>query len=158
MTVLTDSEVRALQEALDDEHKAWAIYAQVIADFGPQRPFVNIVEAEARHIQALHVLFDRYRLDVPENPWPGQVPRYASVREACLAAVDAEIENARLCQRLLLSTGREDILSVFRNLQRASQERHLAAFERCADRGEGRGGRGPGHGRGPGGGRGPRRA
>lgn len=28
---------------------------------------------------------DRYRLDVPPDPWPGRVPRYASLSEACMA-------------------------------------------------------------------------
>jgi hypothetical protein len=47
--MLDDGEDRALQEALDDEHPAWANYDQVIRDFGPQRPFIHIVNAEARH-------------------------------------------------------------------------------------------------------------
>jgi hypothetical protein len=53
MPVLNDTEVRALQEALDDEYRAWATYDQVIHDFGNERPFINIREAEARHIEAL---------------------------------------------------------------------------------------------------------
>jgi hypothetical protein len=59
MTVLNDTEVRALHEALDDEYRAWATYDQVIHDFGPERPFINIREAEARHIEALRSLFQR---------------------------------------------------------------------------------------------------
>jgi len=53
MNELTDIEIRMLQEALDDEYHAWAIYDQVIADFGEVRPFINIRQAEARHIEAL---------------------------------------------------------------------------------------------------------
>lgn len=34
MTDLTQEEVQALHEALDDEYQAWATYDQVIADFG----------------------------------------------------------------------------------------------------------------------------
>jgi hypothetical protein len=132
MTELTDTEIRALTEALDDEYKAWATYDQVIADFGEVTPFRHIREAEARHIAALRTLFARYALAVPENPWPGRVPRFASLTEACAAGVAAEIENAGLYERLLSATGRPDILGVFRRLQAASQERHLRAFERCA--------------------------
>jgi hypothetical protein len=82
MQPLTPIEIRALHEALDDEYQAWALYGQVIADFGEVRPFTNIREAEARHIEALLGLFSRYGLPVPANPWPGRVPRYASVKEA----------------------------------------------------------------------------
>jgi hypothetical protein len=141
MHILDDSEQQALRDALDDEYRAWATYDQVINDFGPQRPFINIREAEARHIEALRTLFQRYGLDIPENTWPGRGPRYASTREACEAGIEAEIANAALYDRLMRSTGRQDILAVFGNLRRASQERHLPAFRRCVSRGRGRGAR-----------------
>lgn len=137
MTPLTPTEVHALEEALDDEFQAWSTYGQVIADFGEVRPFINIRDAEARHIEALLALFARYRLSAPVNPWPGKVPRYASVREACEAGVAAEIANGALYERLLAATPRPDILAVFRNLQEASRERHLPAFRRCAGRSAG---------------------
>jgi hypothetical protein len=131
---LAPQEVIALLEALDDEHLAHATYAQVVADFGDVLPFANIVEAEARHIDALTRLMYRYRVPVPSNPWIGKVPRFASVADACAAAVEGEIENAALYDRLLASTERPDLLEVFRNLQTASQERHLPAFQRCVAR------------------------
>lgn len=152
MTGLSDTEKQALREALDDEYKAWTTYDEVIRDFGPERPFINIRESEARHIEALQTLFRRYGLELPVNAWPGRVPRYASTRAACEAGIAAEVENAALYERLMRSTGRADILAVFDNLRRASQERHLAAFRRCASRGAG-GGRGRGHGAGRGAGR-----
>ncbi len=34
MNSLTEIEIRALNEALDDEYRSWATYDQVIADFG----------------------------------------------------------------------------------------------------------------------------
>jgi hypothetical protein len=131
MTILDDIEQQALHDALDDEYRAWATYDQVVRDFGPKRPFTNIREAEARHIAALRTLFQRYELEVPENTWPGRVPHYASAREACGAGIKAEIANAVLYERLMRCTSRQDILAVFGNLQRASQERHLPAFRRC---------------------------
>lgn len=137
MNELTEPEVHALREALDDEHRAWATYDQVLRDFGEIPPFSNIRDAEARHIEALRNLFDRYGLPVPENPWPGKVERFASVREACEAGVTAEIANGALHERVLASTQRPDILTVFRNLQEASQQRHLQAFQRCTERGFG---------------------
>jgi len=149
MNDLTDTEIRVLHEALDDEYHAWAIYDQVVADFGEVRPFINIRQAEARHIEALLGLFARYGLAVPANPWPGKVERYASLQAACEAGVIAEIANGTMYERLLAQTKRTDILTVLRHLQEASQQRHLAAFQRCAQRGAGgeggRGGRGVGN-------------
>ncbi len=140
MNPLTEAEIHVLNEALDDEYFAWATYDQVIADFGEVPPFSNIREAEARHIEALCTLFARYGLPVPENPWPGKVARYASLQAACEAGVAAEIANGEMYERLLGATQRPDILIVLRNLQEASQQRHLAAFQRCAQRSAGDGG------------------
>jgi hypothetical protein len=136
-SVLRPEEVIALLEALDDEHKAHATYTQVIADFGAVRPFVNVVESEGRHIAALTELMQRYGVPVPTNPWPARVPRYDTVALACADAVDAEIENAALYDRLLDTTDRPDICAVLRSLQEASQQRHLPAFRRCLRRGDG---------------------
>lgn len=132
MNALNETEIRALHEALDDEYRAWATYDQVIADFGEVLPFRNIREAEARHIHALHALFVCYDLPVPENHWPGKVERYASLQAACEAGVAAEIANGEMYQRLLAASRRPDILTTLRSLQEASQQRHLPAFQRCA--------------------------
>ena len=134
MSTLNQSEINALHEALDDEYRAWATYDWVIRDFGEVRPFINIRDAEARHIEALRSLFVSYSLPFPENSWHDRVPRYTSLREACVAGVAAEVENSRLYERLLESTGRPDLLAVFHNLQKASQQRHLPAFQRCVER------------------------
>ena len=134
MSTLDESEIAALHAALDDEYHAWTTYDQVISDFGLVRPFSNIRDAEARHIDALLGLFERYGVPVPANPWPGRVERYPTLHDACVAAVAAEIANAALYERLLASTTRPDILAVFGNLQEASQQRHLRAFQRCVER------------------------
>jgi hypothetical protein len=135
MNKLNDQETSALLDALDDEHKSHATYAQVIRDFGAQRPFINIVEAEARHISALLGLFDKYAIVAPANRWAGNVPRYSTLAEACIASVQGEMDNVALYDRVLGSTGRADILDVFHALRAASQDRHLPAFQRCASRG-----------------------
>lgn len=134
---LTATEVAHLVAALDDEYQARATYAQVIEDFGSVRPFSNIVDAEGRHASALINLFQRYDIPVPPDTWPGRAPRYESLQAACEAGVAGEIANAALYDELLAGTERSDILEVYRNLQQASQERHLPAFRRCAERSEG---------------------
>jgi rubrerythrin len=129
---LEPQEVAALHEALDDEYKAWATYDQVLKDFGRIRPFCNIIESEARHIAALTRLFARYDVPLPPNPYPGKVPRYDSLKEACEAGVRGELENEQLYHRLLAATRRADIRDVFKRLRDASQLRHFPAFRRCA--------------------------
>ncbi len=131
---LTDTEVGHLVAALDDEYQARATFAQVIEDFGNVRPFSNIVDAEDRHARALINVFERYDIPVPADTWPGRAPRYDSLQAACEAGVTAEIANAALYDELLAGTERADISEVYRNLREASQQRHLPAFRRCAER------------------------
>lgn len=128
MDQLTKTEISALYEALDDEYRAWATYDQVIADFGEMIPFTNIRAAKERHIDSLHSLFARYGLPVLENNWPGRVKRYSSVEHACKAGVVAEGANAKMYDRLLKATQREDILMVLLHLQEESQHQHLPEF------------------------------
>lgn len=129
---LSESEAQALLMALTDEYKAWSVYDQVIASFGAARPFTNIQKAEENHIAALARLFDSYGLDVPPNEWPGKVPVFDSLPEACEAGVQAEIDNAALYDELFSMVDNPDIVRVFTALQRASEFQHLPAFERCA--------------------------
>ena len=134
----------ALEEAILDEYKARATYRQVIRTFGEIRPFTNIVKAEGRHIEALLALFSKYAIAVPEDDWSDRVQAPPSVVEACRIGVQAEIDNATMYDRLLDETKEyEDVQQVLRQLQRASKENHLPAFQRCAERagnhGEGRG-------------------
>jgi rubrerythrin len=153
VSAFTAAEVRTLHEALDDEYRAWATYDQVLADYGAVRPLSHIRDAEARHIEALAGLFERYGLALPANPWPGRVERYADLRQACEAGVAAEIANAGMYERLLAATQRPDLRAVLQRLQEASQQRHLPAFRRCAERGAHTGGDGGRHRRGHGGAR-----
>lgn len=137
-----------LTEALDDERRAIAAYRGVLERFGVVRPFVHILEAECRHAAALLGLFERYGLPVPEDRWasaPLRVP--TTLLEACRNGVAAEQENIAMYERLLAATEEPDVRRVRENLQAASRERHLPAFERCVARGGGSGS-GRVHGRG----------
>lgn len=131
---LSQVERDALGEALDDEYKSWATYDQVITDFGEIRPFINIRDAEARHIDALKLIFDRYDLAVPANTWLECVPRFNDPLAACQYSVEAEKENTVMYQRLRSSTENSEILATFNRLAEASLQRHLPAFERCVQR------------------------
>ncbi len=132
---MLDNLQNALVEALQDEYKARATYRLVISKFGLIRPFVNIIESEERHIQALLSLFRRYEIPIPVDNWPEQVTAPASLSEACQIGVQSEIENGQMYQRLLaLTSDYPDVQRVFLNLQRASQENHLPAFQRSVQR------------------------
>jgi len=140
-----------LTEAIDDEYKAQAIYRLVLRKFGDIAPFANIVEAEGRHIEALLTLFEKYDICVPVDEWPAKAEAPDSILEACEIGVSAEIENATMYDKLLSAAADyPDVQAVLKNLQRASQENHLPAFQRCVDRG---GSAGSGQGRGKGMGR-----
>lgn len=143
---LDKEEVNGLLLALNDEFLAWATYDQINKDLDNPRPFINIIKAEARHAENLKVLFEKYKIPVPDNKWIGETEKHVSVSGACKAGVDAEIANVELYDKLLKSTKREDILTVYKNLQRASNENHLPAFGRCSEGGGNGNGRGRGRG------------
>ncbi|QQS42581.1 MAG: DUF2202 domain-containing protein [Acidobacteriota bacterium] len=144
---LSKEEVDGLLLALNDEYLAWATYDRVNKDFNDPRPFVNIQQAEGRHIERLKTLFAAYGVQVPENRWIGSEPQFKSLQEACKAGVDGEIANRDLYTRLFETTKREDITLVYKALQSASEDNHLPAFQRCIESGGGNG-RGRGYGRG----------
>ncbi len=129
---LTTLEVQGLLKALNDEYHAWAVYDEVISDFGSVRPFTNVKSSETSHISALITLFKRYSLAVPTNPWLNTTLNLATVQQACALGVDAEIANVALYDNLFATTTRSDILSVYQSLRDASQNQHLTSFTRCA--------------------------
>jgi len=96
--------IAALTEALQDEYKARATYQAICDRFGSVRPFVNILESEKRHIQALSTLFARYQIAVPEDYWPAHVQVPASLPQACKEVVQGEIENGAMYERRLAMT------------------------------------------------------
>jgi hypothetical protein len=131
-TMLSQEEVNALNLALEDEYKAEATYQKVLDDFGEVNPFSNIIRAEQKHSSKLIQLYELYGLEVPQNLWYQEVISFNSIQEACEGGVQAEIENIQLYNNILESTQKEDILQVYYSLQKASQEKHLPAFERCS--------------------------
>lgn len=123
----------ALNQAINDEYKAYSTYDAVIKKLGDVRPFSMIIRAEEQHISVLKSIYDKYGLSVPENTMAKKVTAPATLQQACQTGVDAEIANAALYRDKLLPavTDYEDITQVFENLMNASQQKHLPAFERC---------------------------
>lgn len=130
---LPNDVVMALDEAINDEYKAYSTYEVVIDKFGSVRPFSMIKGAEEQHIASLVAVYDKYGLEVPENKWSSKVFAPDSLKEACQVGVDAEIANAALYKENLIPTviQYEDIKGVFTTLMNASEYKHLPAFEKC---------------------------
>jgi len=135
-----------LNEALMDEYKARDTYRKIIDTFGAVRPFINIVEAEQRHIDALLPLYEKYDIPLPPEPGTQKIAIPDSLLKACEIGVAAEIENLTMYDRLIEMTDLRDVIEVLQCLQAASRDNHLPAFQRCVERG-GAAGNGPGFGR-----------
>jgi len=130
----------ALLETLtgpEGEYAAYASYAAVIKKYGEVEPYLHIMEAEGRHITALQRQLDKYGIAYPaENPYLGQIEAPESLLEAAQAWAEGEIANVEMYAQLLSVVEEySDITRVFLNLQRASQEAHLPAFESAAQNG-----------------------
>lgn len=122
----------ALITALDDEYRARATYQTVLDHYGQVWPFANIVHAEERHIAALVSVFQRYGLSIPSDRWAGNIQLNSNLLAECEAAVQAEIRNYQMYDRLMLEVTQQDVLMVFSNLRNASAYHHLPAFKACA--------------------------
>ena len=122
---------RILREALEDERKAEATYAAVIDKFGPIRPFINIVSAENRHAMAIEKQMYRLGFEIPANEWEGRGEAPDTVAVACQQAVDGEIENIALHERLIPQIHDPAVRHVLQRLRDASHDNHLPAFQRC---------------------------
>lgn len=132
VAALDERTVGHLKAALADERKALATYQATMVKFGSVKPFVNIARAEEQHITMLLALFDKYGVSIPKDTTKvGALP--ATLTEVCQVGVTAEIDNDALYQRMLPEIAQEDIKSVFTSLARASKEKHLPAFQRCAN-------------------------
>ncbi len=138
-----------------DEYKSRDTYRKIIAKFGPVRPFINIVEAEQRHIELLRPLYEKYAIPLPAEPDPNLLSIPETLESACQMGVTGELENVAMYDRLVAATDLPDVVAVLKQLQAASRDHHLPAFQRCAGQGSGpQGGRGFGRGNGGGSGRG----
>jgi hypothetical protein len=128
---------RVLALSLADERNAFAVYGAVLDRFGGDtRPFANIRLAEASHRDAVLELYDEYDLNVPpDTTLVDPIVQSATLGELCQVGVDAEIANIRLYDEEVLPAvvSYPDITTVMLALRNASADKHLPAFERCAE-------------------------
>lgn len=119
----------------EGEYAAAASYAAVIDAFGQVQPYVQIKSAEERHIDALIRQLAGFGIEVPANPYLGNLPAPADLESAARAWATGEVDNVELYDDLLAETTDERLTRVFTNLRRASLEAHLPLFEAAADNG-----------------------
>ncbi len=132
-TPLTTAEIDALKQAVLEEYGALNTYYAVIDQFGAVYPFFQIARSEQQHVKALLRLADRYGIIASVNPGLTNSPVIGTLTEACQIGVSAEIADADLYTQLMKVTTHTDVLRVYSNLQSASLNMHLTAFEACAN-------------------------
>lgn len=115
--------------AAQDEYLAHGVYNAVIDSFGNQRPYGNIVQAEATHLSLLKELFAAYGLEFPNDDSAEHIVAPASLLEAAQAGVQAEIDNIAMYSLFMENELPDDIMQVFAKLESGSQS-HLMAFQR----------------------------
>jgi len=118
--------------AIEDEYLAQAEYDLIMDTYGTQKPFSNIIKAEATHISLLEPLFEEYNVVIPVKEWESLVSVPESIEKAYAIGVDAEEKNIAMYESFLKESLPEDVRDVFEKLLNAS-EKHLAAFQRQVD-------------------------
>lgn len=124
---------QAVRIAIYDEYAARSFYGRVVEAFGPQPPFANIMKSEEQHIAALTRLCEGLGIPRPLDPFPYETEISPSWLANCERGVAGEIANIRLCDYLLTQVGEPEVRRVFLNLQAASRERHLPAFQHAVE-------------------------
>ena len=118
--------------AIEDEYLAQAEYAAIMNSFGEQRPFSNIIRAEATHISLLTPLLETYKVTVPDTDWSSIATAPSSIEDAYAAGITAEKNNIAMYESFLKKELPADVKEIFEYLLNAS-ENHLAAFQRQSD-------------------------
>jgi hypothetical protein len=120
---------RMLTYALQDEYLARAEYAAIMQEYGPIRPFSNIIRSEERHISWLVPLFEQYGFEIPEDDASDHVVIPENIKTALEIGVQAELDNIAMYEVFLEENLPEDVRDVFNRLMAASKN-HLEAFRR----------------------------
>lgn len=128
---LNAAEADALERAVLEEYGALNTYRAVIAQFGAVQPFTAIARSEQQHVNALLRQATKYGIDAPANPGLAAVFEWQSIADACQTGVEAEIADAALYDELVMVTEHADLVRVYQNLQAASLNNHLPAFDAC---------------------------
>ncbi len=130
-TALSEQEAADLASAIQEEYTAMNTYQAVVKELGSVLTFSRIVCAEQRHVNALIRVAQRFGVEVPENAGEVAEIEWSTLEEACQMGVTFEQMDADLYDELLPNTTNPALIRVYTNLQRASLEKHLPAFQAC---------------------------
>ena len=131
VTTLSEQEAAGLAEAIQEEYTAMNTYQAVMNELGDVQPFSRIARSEQQHVNALIHVAERFGVEVPENAGDVADIEWSTLEEACQMGVTFEQMDADLYDELLPNTTNPVLIRVYTNLQRASLEQHLPAFEAC---------------------------
>ena len=130
-TTLSEQEVADLAAAIQEEYTAMNTYQAVMDELGNVQPFSRIARSEQQHVNALIRVAERFGIDVPENAGEVAEIAWSTLEDACQMGVTFEQMDAALYDELLANTTNPVLIRVYTNLQRASLNNHLPAFEAC---------------------------
>lgn len=122
-----------LTYAIQDEYAAQAEYDKIMKTFGTQKPFSNIIKAEAIHISELLPLLNEYQVAIPKNNSEANVVIPSTLEEAYKIAVNAEIKNIAMYKEFLSQELPTDVRDTFNALMAASVK-HQASFQKSVDK------------------------
>jgi hypothetical protein len=119
--------------AAQDEYLARAEYVAIMAKFGVDRPFNNIMKSEETHLELLRAAFTAYSFDFPPDEAKKFLHIPATLKEAFEIGVKAEIDNIAMYEKFLATDLIKDpknlyLKNLFTNLRNASQN-HLRTFQ-----------------------------
>ena len=130
---LTSQEELVLDEAIQDAYRTYYTYTAVIEDLGAAQPFTAYATAELASIDALVELYESRGATPPASVWnSGNVPRYANLQEACMAAEEGEVATSLMFERMLRLSLRSEIRGAFEGQRMMARNTHRLAFRNCA--------------------------
>ena len=127
---------KMLTYAIEDEYLAQTEYKVIMDTFDVQKPYSNIIKAEATHISLLEPLLKEYDVAVPQKDWKSLVIVPKTIEESYAVGVDAEKKNIAMYEKFLKENLPAEVKEVFEELKNGS-EKHLAAFQRQVDKASG---------------------
>lgn len=146
-TEISDATAQELLYMAEEEKLAHDVYVALSEQYDA-RQFTNIARAETRHLDAVRVLLDRYGLDDPTmgadagqfddetlQTMYDELVAEGSTSLAAAAQAGITIEQTDIADLTdaIAGTDAPDVIQVLSSLRDGSQK-HLAAFERLADR------------------------
>ena len=130
-TTLSEQEAADLAAAIQEEYTAMNTYQAIMEELGEVEPFSRIARSEQQHVNALIRVAERFGVEVPENAGEVADIEWSTFEEACQLGVTFEQLDADLYDEILPNTTNPMLIRVYTNLQRASLNNHLPAFEAC---------------------------